>query len=175
MDRAGRKRLRQTIDDYGIRFIDVREEIASIEERMRIYHEHAHGRRFAAYVNAGGALVSLGPKSVKRLYQPGVNLRPHPRGIGVDSVTMRFLIQGTPVINLSKVIPLAELYGLPIEPTALPEVGEGRVFANRSHDRRLVAALLAGLAGSCLVLLRFDLGARLLAIGGRQPKPERTV
>jgi hypothetical protein len=73
------------------------------------------------------------------------------------------------------VIPLAEQFGLPIEPTALPEVGEGRVFANRSHDRRLVAALLAGLAGSCLVLLRLEVGARLLAIGGRQRKLERMV
>ncbi|MGH7337089.1 MAG: poly-gamma-glutamate system protein [Myxococcota bacterium] len=175
MDRAGRRRLRQSIDDHGIRFIDVRQEIASIEERMQIYQERAGGRRFAAYINAGGALVSLGPKSVKRLYEPGVNLRPHPRGIGVDSVTMRFLTQGTPVINLSKVVPLAEQYGLPIEPTALPEVGEGPVFANRSHDLRLVAALLAGLAAACYVLLRLELGARLLAIGDAQRKPERMV
>jgi poly-gamma-glutamate system protein len=175
MDRAGRRLLRDSIDAYEIRFIDVKEEIASIEERMRVYREHAGGRHFTAYVNAGGALVSIGPKSVKRLYEPGVNLRPHPRGIGVDSVMMRFLTQGTPVINLSKVIPLAEQFGLPIEPTALPEVGEGRVFANRSHDRRLVAALLAGLAGSCLVLLRLELGARLFAIGGRQRKLERMV
>jgi poly-gamma-glutamate system protein len=163
MDRGGRKLLRQSIESYGIRFIDVREEIASIEERMQIYQEQAGGRRFAAYINAGGALVSLGPKSVKRLYQPGVNLRPHPRGIGVDSVTMRFLVQGTPVINLSKVVPLAEQYGLPVEPTVPPEVGAGPVFANRTHDRRLVAFLLAGLAASCLVLLRLEVGARLFA------------
>jgi poly-gamma-glutamate system protein len=175
MDRGGRRLLRQSIDDYGIHFIDVKEEIASIEERMRIYQEHAGGRRFAAYINAGGALVSLGPKSVKRLYEPGVNLRPHPRGIGVDSVTMRFLTQGTPVINLSKVIPLAEKYGLPVEPTALAEVGEGSVFAKRSHDRRLVAALLLALAASSLGLLRLEVGARLFAIGGRPGKLERMV
>ena len=172
MDRAGRKRLRQSIDEHGIRFIDVRQEIASIEERMRIYQDSADGRRIAAYINAGGALVSLGPKSVKRLYEPGVNLRPHPRGIAVDSVTMRFLTQGTPVINLSKVVPLAEQYGLPIEPTVMPEVGEGPVFAKRSHDPRLVAALLAGLAAACYVLLRLEVGARLLAIGA-QREPER--
>jgi poly-gamma-glutamate system protein len=175
MDRAGRKLLRQSIDDYGIHFIDVKEEIASIEERMRIYQEQAGGRRIAAYINAGGALVSLGPKSVKRLYRPGVNLRPHPRGIGVDSVTMRFLTEGTPVINLSKVIPLAQQYGLPLEPTVMPEVGEGSVFANRTHDRRLVAALLAALAASSLALLRLEVGARLLAIGGRQRRLERMV
>ncbi len=154
MDRAGRHLLRESIESYDIHFIDVKEEIASIEERMRIYREHAAGRRFAAYVNAGGALVSLGPKSVKRLYQPGLNWRPHPRGVGVDSVTMRFLSQGTPVINLSKVIPLAEQYGLPVEPAKRPVVGEGPVFARRSHDRRLVAGLLGGLALASFALLR---------------------
>jgi poly-gamma-glutamate system protein len=96
MDRAGRRLLRQSIEQYGIHFIDVREEIASIEERMRIYRESAGGRRFAAYVNAGGALVSLGPRSVKRLYDPGVLRRPNPRGVGVDSITMRFLTQARP-------------------------------------------------------------------------------
>src|SRR5882724_11092878 len=129
MDRAGRKLLRQSIEESGIEFIDVKQEIASIEDRMRIYQERAGGRRSAAYINAGGALVSIGPKSVKRLYEPGVNLRPHPRGLGVDSVMMRFLTQGTPVINLSKVIPLAEMFGLPSEPAELPGTGEGPVFA----------------------------------------------
>ena len=174
MDRAGRRILRDSIDEYGIRFIDVREEIASIEERMRIYQERAGGRRYAAYINAGGALVSVGPKSVKRLYEPGVNLRPHPRGIGVDSVMMRFLSEGIPVINLSKVIPLAEAYGLPVEPTSLPTVGEGPVFARRTHDRRLVAALLAALAAASIVLLRLEVGARILA-GGREHELERMV
>jgi poly-gamma-glutamate system protein len=175
MDRAGRRMLRESIDAQGISFIDVKEEIASIEQRMRIYREHAGGRRFAAYVNAGGALVSIGPKSVKRLYEPGVNLRPHPRGIGVDSVMLRFLNEGVPVINLSKVVPLAELYGLPVEPTTLPEVGEGPVFARRTHDRRLVAALLAALAGASFALLRLEVGARILALGGGSGKIERMV
>ena len=175
MDRAGRKLLRQTIEQYGIEFIDVKQEIASIEDRMRIYQERAGGRRYAAYINAGGALVSIGPKSVKRLYEPGVNLRPHPRGLGVDSVMMRFLTQGTPVINLSKVVPLAEMFGLPVEPAKLPNAGEGPVFAKRSHERRLVGGLLAVLAASSFALLRLEVGARLFAASGGQNKLERMV
>jgi poly-gamma-glutamate system protein len=175
MDRAGRRLLRQSIEQYGIHFIDVREEIASIEERMRIYRESAGGRRFAAYINAGGALVSLGPRSVKRLYDPGVLRRPNPRGVGVDSITMRFLTQGTPVINLSKVVPLAEQYGLPVEPTALAEVGVGPVFARRSHDRRVVAAAFAALAIVSFVLLRLEVGARWLGSGDGRGAPEPGV
>jgi hypothetical protein len=55
----------------------------------------------------------------------------------------------------------------------VPEVGEGPVFAKRKHDRRRMAALLAGLAlSSCCCA---EVGARLPAIGGAQRKLERMV
>jgi len=167
MDRRGRELLRAAIERNGVELIEVKEEIASIEERMRIYEQHARGHRYAAYLNAGGSLVSVGPKSVKRLYRPGLNLRPDPRSAGVDSVTMRFLSAGIPVVNLSKVVPLAEQYGLPVEPSERPPVGQGPVFEGRSHDLRLIAGLLLGLLAACYALLRLDLGARLVARSGR--------
>lgn len=173
MSQAGRTQLRETIARNGVGYLDVTDEIASIEKRMAIYAEHAGGRRFAAYINAGGALVSIGPKSVKRLYRPGVNLRPDPRAAPIDSVTMRFLGAGTPVVNLSKVVPLAERYGLPVEPEALPSVGEGDIFERREHDVRLVAVLLAGLVVVSVALLRLGVGGQLLGGGGR--KLERMV
>jgi hypothetical protein len=79
------------------------------------------------------------------------------------------------VINLSKVIPLAEQYACRSSRPRLPAVGEGAVFAQRTHDRRLVAALLAALAGASYVLLRLEVGARILALGGRRAKLERMV
>jgi hypothetical protein len=142
---------------------------------MAIYEARSEGRRYAAYINAGGALVSIGPKSVKRLYRPGVNLRPHPRAALVDSVTMRFLGDGTPVVNLSKVVPLALAYGLPNEPPAQAKVGEGPVFEKRTHDRRLVAGLLAGLVAVTWALLRQGVGAQLGIASGRGRKLERMV
>lgn len=176
MDRSGRRRLRESIERNRVRFIEVKEEISSIEQRMQLYEESANGRRFAAYINAGGSLVSLGPKEVKYLYRPGVNLRPHPRGLHMDSVMMRFLTQGVPVINLSKVLPLAEQYGLPVDPLEMPKPGEGPVFEKRSHNRPLVAGLLVLLIGVTWSLLRLELGARLVELGGgRRRKIERMV
>ena len=174
--RSGRNRLRESIDRHGARVIDVKEDISSIEERLRIYNEVAEGRRFSAYINAGGSLVSIGPKSIKRLYRSGVNLRPDPRALHVDSVMMRFLGQGVPVINLTNVAPLAERYGLPVDPIEVPRVGEGLVFAKRSHNLFLVAGLLAVLIAACWSLLRLELGARLVEMsGGRRRKVERMV
>lgn len=170
MRRSGRRRLRDAIARNDVQRIDVDEEISSIEQRMDIYADHAAGRRFAAYINVGGSLVSIGPKSVKRLYRPGLNLRPHPRGIHVDSVMMRFLADGVPVVNLSKVVPLAERYGLPVEPTELPRVGEGAVFERRQHSRPLVAGLLVFLVAAIWALLKLDLGGRIAGLGGSRSR-----
>ena len=49
------------------------------------------------------------------------------------------------------------------------------MFARRTYDRRLVAVLLAALAGASFALLRLEVGARILALGGRQRKLERMV
>jgi len=175
MGRDGRERLREAIARNRADFIEVGDETASIEKRMAIYEDRAEGRRYAAYLNAGGSLVSVGPKSVKRLYRPGVNLRPDPRATLVDSVTMRFLTAGTPVVNLSKVVPLALAHGMPVEPLTLPLVGEGAVFERRTHDRRLVAALLVGLVGVSWALLRGGVGTQLGISGGRGRKLEPMV
>jgi len=172
---AGRRRLREAIERNGVTFIDAKQETSSIERRMEIYEEYAAGRRYAVYVNVGGSLVSIGPKSVKRLYRPGLNRRPNPRGVGVDSVMMRFLRDGVPVINLTKVVALAERYGLPVEPTELPMAGSGLVFEKREHNRLLVAGLLLFLLFTLYGLLKLELGARLTALGGRRRQMERMV
>ena len=172
---SGRRRLRQAIERNRVAFIEAQEEVSSIERRMQTYEEHAGGRRYAAYINVGGSLVSIGPKSVKYLYRPGLNLKPNPRGVGVDSVMMRFLRDGIPVINLTKVVALAELYGLPIEPTELPPVGSGSVFESREHSRALVAGLLVFLLLALYGLLKLELGARIAALGGRRRQMERMV
>jgi len=175
MSRTGKDGLREAIRRNEVAYLETADEESSIEQRMQTYALHANGRRFAAYVNAGGSLVSIGPKSVKRLYRPGLNLKPHPRGAGIDSVMMRFLSAGVPVINLSKVIPLAEQYGLPVEPLELPPVGEGTVFEKRQHSRALVAGLLLFLGLSLYGLLKLELGARIVALSGGSSDLERTV
>jgi poly-gamma-glutamate system protein len=173
--RSGRKRLRDAIERNEIPFIEAKEQVESIDRRMEIYKEHAAGRRFAAYINVGGSLVSIGPKSEKRLYRPGVIRKPAPRAFGVDNVMMRFLRDGVPVVNLSKVVALAERYGLPVEPTELPPLGSGLVFEKRDHSRSLVAGLLLFLLVALYGLLKLELGARITALGGRRRQLERMV
>jgi hypothetical protein len=118
-------------------------------------------------VNVGGSLASIGPKTVKRLYRPGLNVRLDPHAMHVDSVMKRFLRDGVPVVNLSKIVPLAEMYGLDLEPVTLPLPGEGLVFERQGYNRLLVAGLLGFLLVSLWVLLRLDVGSRIAALSGR--------
>ena len=175
MSATGRGHLRAAIDDSEATFLSTETKEASIETRMDTYAAAAAGRRFSAYINAGGSLVSIGPRSAKRLYRPGLISRPHARGTQVDSVMMRFLRDGVPVINLSKVVPLAERYGLPVEPVEMPRAGEGTIFERREHSRLLVAVLLGGLIAALYGMLRLGLGAHITTLGGGSSRFERRI
>jgi len=172
MPKLGRKRLREAIARAGVPYLETETDLDSIERRMALYREQAGDRYIQAYVNVGGSLASTGPKTVKRLYQPGLNLRLDPHAIHVDSVMKRFLRDGVPVVNLSKIVPLAEMYGLPLEPIALPVPGEGLVYQRQEYNRWLVAGLLGVLFVSLWALLRLDVGGRIVALtGGARARP----
>ena len=90
----------------------------------------------------------------------------------------RFAARGVPVLHLTKVESLAASYGLPLQPTTMPAVGDGSVFVRDAHNRWLAAALLAVLVLAAVGLLRFDLGHRLLPKASASPthaKPEPMV
>ena len=167
MPKTGRRRLREAIKRANVPYIETETDLDSIEQRMALYREHAGDRYIQAYVNVGGSLASIGPKTVKRLYRPGLNVRLDPHAVHVDSVMKRFLRDGVPVVNLSKIVPLAELYGLELEPVALPQPGLGLVFERQGYNRLLVAGLLGFLLVSLWVLLRLDVGSRIAALSGR--------
>ncbi len=91
-----------------------------VRERMRVYYENAGDRPIRAYVNVGGGTVSVGTKVGKRKFLPGVNRRP-PKGIDEmpPSVLGAFLQTGVPAIHVTRIIDLAEEYGLEIDPSAV--------------------------------------------------------
>ena len=134
-----------------------------VRERMRVYYEKAGDRTIKAYVNVGGGTVSVGTKVGKRKFMPGVNLRP-PKGIQEmpPSVLGAFLETGVPGIHLTRIIDLAEEYGLEIAPRIMPEVGTGDVFQKRQPNRLLAGIVLALILLSLFVAARAPWGTRML-------------
>lgn len=134
-----------------------------VRERMRVYYEMAGDRSIKAYVNVGGGTVSVGTKVGKRKFVPGVNARP-PKGMEdmPPSVLGAFLEAGVPGIHVTRIIDLAEDYGLEIAPRVVPEVGTGDVFQKRQANRWLAGIVLALILLSLFVIARAPWGTRML-------------
>lgn len=134
-----------------------------VRERMRVYYEAAGDRPIKAYVNVGGGTVSVGTKVGKKKFNAGVNARP-PKGIEdmPPSVLGAFLESGVPGIHLTRMIDLAEEYGLEIAPRTTPEVGTGAIFQKRQPNRWLAGIVLALILLSLFVIARAPWGTRML-------------
>ncbi len=137
----------------------------SIEDRLKLIRRRAGRKPIKAYINIGGGTVSIGRSLGKKLYDPGLNLRP-PRHISrVDGVATRLGEDGVPVIHLVQVVELAQRYGLPVAPIVFPEVGEADVFSGKDYNDLLVSITLALIVISLYGFIRSDVGFRLLRVG----------
>ncbi|MGB5810081.1 MAG: poly-gamma-glutamate system protein [Polyangiales bacterium] len=134
-----------------------------VRERMRIYYENAGDRPIRAYVNVGGGTVSVGTKVGKRKFLAGLNRR-LPKGIDdmPPSVLGAFLESGVPVIHGTRMIDIAEEYGLELAPRRTPEVGQGDVFQKREPNRWLAGIVLVLILLSLFVIARAPWGTRML-------------
>jgi poly-gamma-glutamate system protein len=154
-----------------------------VRERMRVYYENAGDRPIRAYINVGGGTVSVGTKVGKRKFSPGVNRRP-PKGIDEmpPSVLGAFLESGVPAIHATRMIDLAEEYGLEIAPRRIPEVGQGAVFQKRQPNRWLAGIVLVLVLLALFVVARAPWGTRMLrttvppeSIVPPPPRPPRNI
>ncbi|MEM8610058.1 MAG: poly-gamma-glutamate system protein [Myxococcota bacterium] len=154
-----------------------------VRERMRIFYDNAGDRPIRAYVNVGGGTVSVGTKVGKKKFLAGVNRRP-PKGIGEmpPSVIGAFLESGVPAIHGTRIVDLAESYGLEIAPLRTPEVGQGDIFQKRQPNRWLAGIVLVLILLSLLLIARAPWGTRMLrttippeSIVPPAPRPPRDV
>jgi len=134
-----------------------------VSERMRVYYEAAGDRPIKAYINVGGGTVSVGTRVGKHKFAPGLNTRP-PKGMKdlPPSVIGAFLETGVPGIHVTRIIDLAEEYGLEIAPHIMPEVGVGDIFQRRQPNRWLAGIVLALILLSLFVIARAPWGTRML-------------
>lgn len=156
----GRVLLQKAIVRNQIREIIAVSFTNSIDERMKIYQEQAGEAAIKAYINIGGGTISVGTKVGKKLFRPGLN-RTVPMATGnIDSVMLRFVRSGVPVIHIINVDKLARRYGLPLQPTKIPSPGEGKIFSREEYNKFLVLAILMVLLVGLYIIHRTDIGTR---------------
>ena len=101
---------------------------SNIERRMEIYDKHGKGRQYAAYVNVGGGLASLGSSQNGRLIPSGVNYDLYRRNFPARGVVNLMAEKNIPIIHLLRLPEIATEYGLPSDIIPRPVVGEDPIF-----------------------------------------------
>lgn len=180
MSQRGRALLDDAIARAGVRSIDSESVADAIDERMEIFDEYAGKRPIRAYINIGGGSASVGTHVGRKQLEPGLN-RTRPRGVKlVDSVMLRFLDRDVPVIHVTGIVLMAKTYGLTVEPTSMPRIGEGSVYTKAEYNRWLTAAGILAILGTMFAFIRWDVGLRVLGQarsgkGRAQAQPEQMI
>jgi poly-gamma-glutamate system protein len=130
---------------------------SNIDRRMEIYAEKSKGRRYAAYVNIGGGLASLGSSQNGRLIPTGVNFDLHRRNFPARGVINMMAERRIPVIHLLRLREIADKYSFPIDVFPAPIVGEGPIFYRDEYSLSTTIIYAAVLIIFVVAAIRVDI------------------
>jgi len=100
----------------------------NIDRRMEIYDANSKGQPYAAYVNIGGGLASLGSSQNGKLITSGANFDIQEMNFPARGVINIMADRRIPIIHILRLTDIALEYGLPTEVTPAPIVGEDPIF-----------------------------------------------
>ena len=143
---------------------------ANIDRRLQIYDSLAAGLGpITCFINIGGGLANMGGELNDKLIPPGVSRHLAKRNYPVRAVINRFAERGVPVINLSNVVHIAEMFELPtIVTPEPPTVGEGSLYFKDEYNISSAIILTVILSIVVFVVIRIDLRALFFR---RHPQP----
>lgn len=141
MDPAGRAQLLSVLEARGVRLISNPDLAANIEERIKALETKAGGEPIKAFINVGGSWANLGTDDSILQIDPGLSFPgdipvPEKRGMIQEAAA-----RGIPVIHCLYISGLARKFGLPWDPSPLPEPGEGGVFRMAREERPALTSL----------------------------------
>jgi poly-gamma-glutamate system protein len=100
----------------------------NIDRRMEIFDRMSKGRPYLAFVNIGGGLASLGSSQNGKLLPSGVSFHIHDMNFPARGVINIMADRRIPIIHILRLTDIAAAYGLPVEITPAPVVGEDPIF-----------------------------------------------
>jgi hypothetical protein len=166
MSPEGRRRLMAAIDSSGLYSIAERSNKESVAMRLRAYDNYVYGKRYAAFVNIGGAVANIGEGLQSLELKPGIN-----RDISLPprdawGVLYEMASRNIPIIHILNIRSLAIERGLAWDPSPLPMIGDGRIY--QAYDKSLYRERLAILAIAYFAILAG------LSIAYKHPPRDRT-
>jgi len=131
--------IKRIIQDSGTLIINADNIEENILQRMQLYRTASNKKPIKTFVNIGGATPNYGNTNASITYPNGLvingpKIPDHPeRGLIFEYQNL-----GIPIINLLNIRGLAVKNGLPIDPTPLPEIGEGGVYRQESYNKAII-------------------------------------
>ena len=159
----GRELIEQAIQRNDVEYIDMVSEdqpTGSLEESIRrrvaLFDSVKGNSEYKAMINVGGGLAAVGSSQNGRLIVPGYNARLWEREFPARGTINVMAERRIPVIHLLQVDEFAERYGLPVEVTPAPEVGEGPVFVQERYSITTTVVYTVVLLAILWVAIRID-------------------
>lgn len=141
----GRNIIKKTIQDYHLHLIHHESLQDNIEERLQLLDSILPLSHYAALVNVGGGVASLGTNLNPKLIPPGIVhrslLQSISRSDGIKGVVTRFAEKDVPFIHILNIRKLTEELKMPFAPIPLPEIGTGQLYAETRYN--ILATLIA--------------------------------
>ncbi len=172
LDPKGAATLRETIQKYQIPLIGEPKVSLSIDKRLNLYKQAAKGEKIKAYINIGGGVASIGKhfsqtnlsneqkvEILKHSLKTGPNTELPVQLAHTNSVSVRYLKQGIPVINAKDISVVAARYSLKPWLENGP-IGTGKLFYTQQYKIWLAIISLAIILAICWVLVRVQLAQK---------------
>jgi poly-gamma-glutamate system protein len=169
LDPKGVRILEDTIKRYDIDMISEPRVSKSITKRLSLYKKTAGKEKIKAYINIGGGVASIGKHFtqknltsdqkediLKHSLKTGPNTTLPVALADTNSVAVRFLKQGTPVINVKNISLIAAKYNLEPWHTS-GEIGKGALFFNPQYNLWYAGTSLVLILGLCWLLVKLQL------------------
>jgi len=143
MSPEGRDLLVRRGTETGLPFIAEPDLGKNVGERLRLFETAAGRTGIQAFLNIGGSFANMGTDSEILKVGPGVAAFHRIPPPGRRGVIFEMAARRIPVIHLLYVKGLCDRFGLPWDPSPLPDPGQGGIFERRERDTRTFL-ILAG-------------------------------
>ncbi|MEM3432977.1 MAG: poly-gamma-glutamate system protein [Candidatus Methanomethyliaceae archaeon] len=130
MPPEGRQVLIQKINEHPGTFIYSDDLQENKQIRIRLYQRHAKNRKVPVFVSIGGNWVDLGEDPAVLKLTSGLNVIEKIPESESRGLLFEMAAQGMVVIHLLNIRDLALRFGLPWDPSPLPEPGTGYIFTH---------------------------------------------
>ena len=173
----GRQLIVDAISRNKVEFINEEHLESSIQKRIELYNKYRKKDKISAFINVGGGISSIGSVENVQFVPSGLIKTLPMKNYPVRGLLVQMAEKNIPVIHLLNVNQLAVQYGLPLNPTPLPQPGEGEIFIQRRYSVLLTMGVTFFLviAISFVFLMerkRHQLGTEQVIIPQKEAEPE---